>query len=356
MRFEHVCVEALAATLPDQIVRSSDIEARLAPVYQRLRLPEGRLEMMTGIVERRFFPPGSMPGEISALTAEKALHKAAISREDVGVLVHGSVCRDYLEPATACGVHHRLKLPSQCLVYDVSNACLGLLDGVVQVANMIELGQVRAGLVVGTEDSRVVVENTIDRLNRDTTLSRDEVNRAFATLTLGSASAAILLVRRELSRYDHRLIGGIYRAETVHYHLCQSARDETIGGESRPLMWTDSEGLLRAGIATAKVAFPQFLHAVGWEASQIDRTFCHQVGRAHQRALFDALGLPISIDFPTVSFLGNTGAVALPVTAALGIEQGVVRPGDRVAWLGVGSGINVLALGICWGCVSPGIG
>lgn len=356
MRFEHVCVEALAATLPEEVVRSSDIEARLAPVYQRLRLPEGRLEMMTGIVERRFFAPGSMPGEISARTADQALQKAGISRREVGVLVHGSVCRDYLEPATACGVHQRLGLPPQCLVYDVSNACLGLMDGVVQVANMIELGQVRAGLVVGTEDSRVVVESTIDRLNRDTTLSRGDINRAFATLTLGSASAAIVLVHRELSRSGNRLIGGIYRAETAHFHLCRSARDETIGGESRPLMWTDSEGLLQAGIATAKRAFPEFLRAVGWESSQIDRTFCHQVGRAHQRALFEAIGLPTSIDFATVSFLGNTGAVALPVTAALGVEKGMVRPGDRVAWLGVGSGINVLALGIRWGCVSPAIG
>lgn len=356
MRFEHVCVEALAATLPEEIVRSSDIEARLAPVYRRLRLPEGRLEMMTGIAERRFFPPGSLPGEISAQTAEKALQKAVISRHEVGVLVHGSVCRDYLEPATACGVHHRLGLSPRCLVYDVSNACLGLLDGVVQVANMIELGQVRAGLVVGTEDSRVVVENTIDRLNRDLTLSRDDVNRAFATLTLGSASAAVLLAHREISRRGNRLIGGIYRAETAHCLLCTSARDETIGGEARPLMWTDSEGLLKAGIATARVAFPEFLNEVGWKASDINRTFCHQVGRAHQRALFEALGLPLSLDFSTVSFLGNTGAVALPVTAALGVEQGVVQLGDRVAWLGVGSGINVLALAIRWGCVSSAIG
>lgn len=356
MRFQHVCVEALAATLPERVVRSSEIEARLAPVYQRLRLPEGRLEMMTGIVERRFFPPGTLPGQISAQTAEKALHKAAISRDEVGVLIHASVCRDYLEPATACGVHHRLGLSARCLLYDVSNACLGLSDAVVQVANMIELGQVRAGLVVGTEDSRVVVESTIDRLNRDTTLSRDEVNRAFATLTLGSASAAIVLVHRDLSQTGNRLIGGIYRAETAHCHLCRSARDETIGGEARPLMWTDSEGLLKAGIATARVAFPQFLEEVGWKASEIDRTFCHQVGRAHQRALFEALGLPLCIDYATVSYLGNTGAVALPVTAALGVEQGAVRPGDRVAWLGVGSGINVLALGIQWGCVSSPIG
>ena len=50
---------------------------------------------------------------------------------------------------------------AECMVYDVSNACLGLMNGIVQVANMIELGQIRAGLVVGTENGRPLVENTI---------------------------------------------------------------------------------------------------------------------------------------------------------------------------------------------------
>ena len=96
---------------------------------------------MTGIRQRRFWPPGMLPGDKSVETAEKAIRIAGIDKQDIGALVHGSVCRDFLEPATACGVHHRLGLPDRCAVYDVSNACLGLLNGMVQVANMIELGR-----------------------------------------------------------------------------------------------------------------------------------------------------------------------------------------------------------------------
>ena len=168
-RYQNVCVESLAYTLPDEVVTSAEIEAQLAPVYQRLRLPEGRLQWMSGIATRRFWPRGTLPSGPSVETAEKALQAAAIDRRHIGALVHGSVCRDFLEPATACGVHHRLGLSSQCIVYDLSNACLGLLSGMLQVANMIELGQVRAGVVVGTESSRDLVESTIRHLNADTT-------------------------------------------------------------------------------------------------------------------------------------------------------------------------------------------
>jgi 3-oxoacyl-[acyl-carrier-protein] synthase-3 len=346
--YHNVCLESIAYTLPEEVVTSAEIEARLAPLYRRLRLPEGRLELMSGIAQRRFWPPGTLPGTKSAETAEKALQAAGIDRRHVGAVVHGSVCRDFLEPATACGVHHRLGLPRECAVYDVSNACLGLLNGALQVANMIELGQIRAGLVAGTESSRELVEATIAQLNGDPTLSRQDIKPAFASLTIGSGSAAMVLVHRDLSRRGNRLLGGVVRARTDHCELCRGGRPGSPGGEPEPLMWTDSETLLNEGVAAAREAFTELLDALGWQAGQPDKTFCHQVGRAHRKLLLETLGLDPAADFTTFPTLGNTGSVALPITAALGIERGHLRSGDRVAMMGIGSGINVVLLGLDW--------
>lgn len=376
MQYENVYLEAISHSLPEQIVTSAEIESLLAPLYARLRLPEGRLELMTGIAERRFWPLGDPPSRMSVETAEKAIRISGIDRQQIGALLHGSVCRDFLEPATACGVHHRLGLPDRCAVYDVSNACLGLLNGVVQVANMIELGQIRAGVVVGTENGRDLVEATIAHLNADETLSRQDVKAAFASLTIGSGSAAILLCDRNLSRTGNRLLGGTMRTSSEHCRLCQGGHDEKnlpspleneaggtenlpspfrdeAGGEgganAQPLlMWTDSEKLMREGVAVARETFDEFLAEMGWTAADIIKTFCHQVGRAHRRLLFETLGLDERIDYSTVEYLGNTGAVALPMTAAIGIENGHLRQNDRVALLGIGSGINVIMLGVEW--------
>src|SRR5687767_2274873 len=134
MHFRRVCLESFGYTLPDEIVTTSEIERRLAPVYERLRLPEGRLELMSGIRERRFFPAGTRPSTVSIESARRAIEASGIDRRFFGALVHGSVCRDFLEPATACRVHHGLELPSTAMIYDVSNACLGLLTGMVQIA------------------------------------------------------------------------------------------------------------------------------------------------------------------------------------------------------------------------------
>jgi acyl-CoA:acyl-CoA alkyltransferase len=341
MRFRRVCLESFGYTLPGEIVTTAEIERRLTPLYERLRLPQGRLELMTGIRERRLFPPGTRPSTISIESAERAIEASGIDRRFFGALVHGSVCRDFLEPATACRVHHGLGLPSDAMIYDVSNACLGLLNGLVQVANMIELGQIRAGVVVGSECGRQLVENTIEQLNADESLTRESVKNSIASLTIGSASAAMVLCDNDLSQTGNRLTTAMVHCDTSQHDLCHSRGLETI-------MQTDSEELMRHGIAAGAATFERFLAAAGWEPADIDRTFCHQVGVAHRKLMLDSLGLNPAIDFATVETLGNTGAAALPITMALGVERGIVQAGDRVAMLGIGSGINCLMLGAEW--------
>jgi acyl-CoA:acyl-CoA alkyltransferase len=341
MHFRRVCLESFGYTLPDEVVTTDVLEGRLAPLYQRLRLPEGRLELMTGIRERRFFPRGTKPSTVSIESAQKAVAESGIDRGHFGALIHGSVCRDYLEPATACRVHHGLDLPSDAIIYDVSNACLGIMTGMIQVANMIELGQIRAGVVVGTECGRELVENTIERLNGDGTLTRESIKDSIASLTIGSASAAVVLCDEELSQTGNRLTGAVVFSDTSQHDLCRSRGLET-------MMDTDSEQLMRQGVATGARTFERFLAVAGWEPDQIDRTFCHQVGVAQRRMMFDSLGLDLTIDFATLETLGNTGAVALPITMALGIERNRLRKGDRVAMLGIGSGINCQMLAVEW--------
>src|ERR1044071_3666859 len=81
MHFRRVYLESFGYTLPDEIVTTAQLEQRLAPLYKRLRLPEGRLELMTGIRERRFFPAGTRPGDVSKRSAQLALEASGLAAE-----------------------------------------------------------------------------------------------------------------------------------------------------------------------------------------------------------------------------------------------------------------------------------
>ena len=73
MKFENVCIESLAVALPDAVWTSAEIEERLRPLYERLRLPAGRLELMTGIRERRMWAAGTRPSDASAAAGRAAI-------------------------------------------------------------------------------------------------------------------------------------------------------------------------------------------------------------------------------------------------------------------------------------------
>lgn len=343
MRYKHVCVEAVVHNPPPDVVTSEQIEEQLAPVYKRLRLPTGRLELMTGIEERRFYPAGTLPGTISPETVRMAVEESGMDPQRIGALLHGSVCRDQMEPATAAGVHAASGLSNSCVVMDVSNACLGLLNGMLLIADMIELGRIEAGIVVGTETGRGLVEGTIDSLLKDESLTRQSIKSAFASLTIGSGSAAVLLAHENITATGHRLVGGAVRSSTEHHKLCAGDVDVRDG---RPRMNTDSEALLHAGIALAEQTWAEARAELAWTNEEVDRIYTHQVGRQHRRMLVERLELNPELDYPTVERFGNTGAVALPMAMAMGLKENPPPHGTRLALLGIGSGLNSVMMGV----------
>jgi 3-oxoacyl-[acyl-carrier-protein] synthase-3 len=345
MRFRHACIESIASVEPDEIWTSASIEARLRPMYERLRLPEGRLELMSGIRERRMWPAGTRPSDASAAAGRKVLGRSRLPADRLQVLMHSAVCRDMLEPATATFVHHKMGLGGHMQVFDVSNACLGFLNGLVLLGAMIDAGQIRAGIVVSGENGRPLVERTLQHL-LSANLDRNAIKPFFANLTIGSAAVAAVVCHEDELPADaprHRLIAGAAIADTTHSDLCQG--DSAGDGLA---METDSEQLLVAGVEVARRTWAQFKTESGWDEKTPNRFVCHQVGSAHRRKLYETLNLELEKDFSSFETLGNTGSAALPATLTRAVEQGAVRAGDKVALLGIGSGINSLMLALEW--------
>jgi 3-oxoacyl-[acyl-carrier-protein] synthase-3 len=344
MRFENVCLESIATVFPDEILSSQEIERRLKPLYTRLRLPEGRLELMTGIKERRIWPQGTRPSAASAAAGKAALAKSGIPARKIGLFIHSAVCRDMMEPSTASFAHRLIGLPPSAQILDISNACLGFLNAMVLAAGMIESGQIQAALVCSGENGRPLVEQTLKAL-LEGTLDRNQIKPFFANLTIGSgAVAAILCHRRLVKGRFHRLLGGVARAATQYNDLCQG---DAHGSEALQ-MQTDSELLLQAGVQLAKETWDEFVSCTGWDKARVDRTICHQVGATHRRRLYETLELDPSKDYSSFESYGNVGSVSLPATLSLAIDSGAVKEGSNVALLGIGSGINCMMLALEW--------
>ena len=347
IHYSHVCLDTFGYQLPPKIITSNEIEERLFPLYDRLHLPLGRLELMTGIRERRLWPDGTRPSEAATFAGREVFAGGDIDPLEVECLIFTSVSRDMLEPATASFVHNNLGLSSSCLIFDISNACLGFLDGMVMLANMIELGQVKNGLIVSGETAEELLESTLVSLLEDKTFTRKSIKPAFASLTIGSGSMGLFMRRAEEREKKPLLVCGAWKANTVHSDLCHGGQS----GDKTTLMATNSEELLYRGVETALLTWTEVSKKPGWQGTDIDHFFCHQVGSAHAKLLFEELGLVADKNFATLATLGNVGSVSAPITMAMAIEQNVFQPGKKGALLGIGSGINCMMLGVEWtGC------
>ena len=346
MKYANVYLDSFGYELPPHVITSDDLETRLEPVYEALHFQRGQLEAITGIRERRFWDTGYKMHVGAIKAAQKALDAGNIKAADIGMLIYAGVCRDNLEPATACAVSDGLGLAAEVQIYDVSNACLGVLNGMVQVANAIELGQVRAGLIVACESARQIIDITIDRLVK--TKDMEVFKKTIATLTGGSGAVAVILTNRSVSDSGHRILGGIASSAAEHHQLCVWGPDTGIPASGLHKMETDSVRVLQNGVVLGISTFKAFRRELAWFDDKPDKIICHHVGATHQRNILDAIGIDQSKDFTTFKFLGNIGTVSLPITAAIASERQFLLPGDLVGFLGIGSGLNCLMLGLEW--------
>ncbi|MBL4687203.1 MAG: 3-oxoacyl-ACP synthase III [Nannocystaceae bacterium] len=359
MRFTKPVLHGFGYALAPVIVPTEELEEQLLPVYRRLHIDAGQIERLTGIVERRWWEPGYPVSEGAVVAAKRALNQAGVCAQDIEMLVYGAVCREHYEPATACHVAAGLaraghEISRTAAVYDVSNACLGVLTGILDVASRIELGHIRAGMVVACETAREINELAIARLLDDPTLSR--FSSSVATFTGGSGAVAVIMTDGSFGDADRRrLLGAAMESAPEHHRLCRwgvephpQATAPSWDPALRPFASTDSAAVLTHGVALGESTWARFLETMDWNAGEVDRTVCHQIGAAHRTMMLDKLGISPAQDFAAYEQLGNMGSVALPFAAALADERDFLTEGQRVALLGIGSGLNCLMLGVQW--------
>ncbi len=343
--YSKVFVSSLAYELAPVVVSSEELEERLEPMYRKFHFSEGQLEELTGIYERRWWEPGTRLSDPSIEAAKKAVAKAGVPVEEIGALAYTGVCREQFEPATACRIADGVGVAPGAAVYDISNACLGVLNGIFDIANRIELGQIKAGVVVSCESAREINDIMIERMNGEE--SMELFIKALATLTGGSGAVAVVLTDGSFGGDQHQLLGGVTQAAPQFHELCQWGWKES---DERPTeyMSTDSVGVLKNGVELGMRTWQAFLGEMNWGVEDVDRVICHQVGSEHQKQILKLIGVSEEKDYVTYPFLGNIGTVSLPITAALADERGELKKGDNVGFLGIGSGLNCIMVGVKW--------
>lgn len=334
-RHSNVVLLGIAEAVAPVEVSSRSFDERLSGTLKRLRLPHGLLQRVAGVSSRRNWKNPTDYIEGAASAGRQALADSGIPAQRIGLLINTSVSREALEPSVAVAVHDSIGLSPAAMNFDISNACLGFVNGMTVAASMIDAGQIDYALVVAGEDMSRVQEATVARLNRDG-ITREEYLNEFATLTLGSGAAAAVLGRADLHPEGHRIHGGVARAATWNHELCVGDYEG---------MFTDTQGLLSNGMELISAAWGE-AHENDWDWRDMDHYIPHQISNVHVDALTQAVEIDVSRIAKTYPELGNVGPASLPITLARKAPD--LKPGDRILCLGVGSGLNTAMMEITW--------
>lgn len=338
MLFQNVAIAGLSHVDAPVSVTSDEINAELKPTLDRLGIRTDVLKDIAGINARRLWGDERLASDAATEAARLALSDAGIDPSRIGLLVNTSVSRDYLEPSTASIVAGNLKVSDTCQNFDVANACLAFINGMDLAARMIERGEIEYALIVDGETADLAYRKTLERMKSDTTTDEDFRNE-LATLTLGSGAAAMVLSHARLAPDAPRYKGGVSRSATEWNTLCRGNLDRMV---------TDTRQLLIQGMSLAVKTFQAAVSSLGWVASELDQFVVHQVSRVHTQSLIEKLGIDPAKVTTIFGEFGNIGPASVPIVLSKLKEMGRLKKGDRIALLGIGSGLNCTMSEVVW--------
>ncbi|MCB0317480.1 MAG: 3-oxoacyl-ACP synthase III [Bdellovibrionales bacterium] len=350
-RFDNVCIESFALNLPDLEVSSAELEDRIAPLYERLKIPFGTLEKLSGVSTRRLWDPMLNPSQAATEAANMALEKVGFDKDNIRALFNCSVTRDYFEPATAAIIHSNLGMPESSLSMDITNACIGFSNGITTLGTLIEQGVVKAGIIVTAENVARIIESTIKYIiEAGENISREELIKLLPTFTLGCGSVAMVLCHKSIASSNRRIIASISRSATQHVGLCVGNGDYYVNQRQdlNPIMHTESYEIIAQASKLGGRLWKDLSEFIGWKSEELDHVFCHQVGKQVNESFYKEMGLPFSKEFSVYQRYGNLVSAALPSALVTGAQEKDMQEGDNVVLTAFGSGLNGIFTAIKW--------
>jgi 3-oxoacyl-[acyl-carrier-protein] synthase-3 len=338
MLFKNVSIAGLAHIDAPHTLTSKEINERLQPTLDRLGIRTDVLGDIAGIHARRLWDADMLASDAATLAARKALEDAGIGADKIGLLVNTSVSRDYLEPSTASIVSGNLGVGDECMTFDVANACLAFINGMDIAARMLERGEIDYALIVDGETANLVYEKTLERMALPG-ITADDFRNEMAALTLGCGAAAMVMARTELVPDAPRYRGGVTRSATEWNQLCRGNLDRMV---------TDTRMLLIEGIKLAQKTFGAAREALGWAVDELDQFVIHQVSQPHTAAFIKNFGIDPKKVMTIFGEHGNIGPASVPIVLSKLKQLGKLKKGDRIALLGIGSGLNCSMAEVVW--------
>ncbi len=290
----------------------------------------GKFEASSNIKTRWYAPDDWATSDLAVEAGKDALEQAGLKPDDLDMILLGTDSPDYITPATSAVVQHKLGA-SRAGTFDIGCACASFPTGL----------NIAAGLIATNPHMKYVMVIGAYMMHKLSDWQNDLMSFFYGD----GAGAAILTVSEKPGFVSSAFFAdGSYHK---HWGIYSGGTYEPATVES-----------VQAGRTKVRLVtpFPAEVNNVGWPSrvrevaangnfniSDIDHIIFTQVRFNSIKLVMEELGLPVENAHYVMDKWGYTGSACLGMAFDDARDQGKIKSGDLVVFVGSGVGYNQAA-------------
>jgi 3-oxoacyl-[acyl-carrier-protein] synthase III len=323
-------IASLATYVPPRLLTNADLE-------KMVETTDEWILQRTGIRQRHIVDAGVATSDLGAQAALKAIEKAGLTPDDIGVIVVGTVTPDMMFPSTACLIQHKIGA-RHAWGFDLSAACSAFTYSVTAASQFVASGAHDHALVVGADVMSSII---------------DYKDRATCVLFGDGAGACVVSAAKpgepHIIDFEHEVDGGGGQA------LCMPA-----GGSAKPAshetvdhrlhyVKQDGQTVFKFAVRKTEEISRRLLDRNGIGPADLDLFISHQANRRIIMSASAKLGIDPDKVIINIERFGNTTAATIPLALNDAVCAGRLKKGSLVMLASVGAGFTVGSVLLRWG-------
>lgn len=298
-----------------------------------------RVEEKTGIVSRHICPAGMTALDMAEQAGRRLLERVPEDDSPFQYIIYCTQSPDHFLPSGACILQNRLGLSEKIGAFDFNLGCSGYVYGLDLADALIGSGRAdRVLLLTGDTYSRFI--NPLDHANR--LLFGDAASATLIERSPESAGSKIgpFLLRTDGKGADNLIVpaGG---ARLPHSAETAIVTEDANGAcRSQDNLHMNGREIFMFTISAVRDLIEEALAQTGDSVDAIDWYVLHQANRFVLNQVSARCEIPEERVVEHCAQVGNTVSTSIPLALKAYLEEGKIKPGQRLLLVGFGVGYS----------------
>jgi 3-oxoacyl-[acyl-carrier-protein] synthase-3 len=283
----------------------------------------------SGIHERHIAADNELTSDLALQASLRAIEAAAISAEEIDLVIVATTTPDQVFPSTACILQDKLGIKNHCAAFDMQAVCGGFVYAMNTADLYIRGGQAKTVLVVGAE----VLSRILDWSDRTT------------CVLFGDGAGAVVLRASKTPG----IVASKLHADGSHRGMLKAdgnIRNGEVQGD--PFIKMEGKAVFKFAVKVLSEVVEEVLEESNLQDSDIAWLVPHQANIRIMEATAKKLGLSMDNVIVTVATHGNTSAASIPLALDTAVRDGRIKAGQNILLEAVGGGFTWGAVLIKW--------